>query len=311
MQRLKAEILRPGDKIKIIAPSSSFFKGAFLEGVSELKEHGFTLDYREDIFERQGYLAGSDQRRYQELMEALNDQQSKAIIAVRGGYGLHRILGKLGQLKKELRPKIVVGFSDICLLHGFIQSQLGWVTLHGPMVSFGFGGEGDFVSRSRLLDMLKGGKPKELLGKSGNNRGKAQGIVYGGNLAILMSSLGTAEEVSFDDKILLIEDWNEPLYRLDRMLNQLLLTGKLDNVRAIGFGLVGHRQENDPEYFAKFEQLAQEILEPLEIPLVFGLPFGHGQVNHPFALGISGSLDADQARVEFLESPFLDPREEK
>lgn len=307
MKTIKPAALRRGDKIQVIAPASSFFKEAFQTGVEELSRFGWNVAYREDIFARQSYLAGSDARRAEELSAALADPAVRAILPVRGGYGLIRLLPYLKQQAAGAPPKIVIGFSDICYLHGFLQRQWGWVSVHGPMVSFGFGGEGDFRSREQLVGLLQGQRPLPLRGSEGNRRGKGRGAVFGGNLSIIAASLGTAAEVPLAGKVLLLEDWNEPLYRVDRMLNHLLQIGKFDGVAGLGFGLFGLRNEADHEYRRNFQAMASEVLAPLGVPMAFGLPFGHGRVNQPFPLGIAAEIDSDAASVSFLEQPFVEP----
>ncbi len=309
MKVKKPFALREGDKISLIAPSSPFFRAAFSTGMDELKRYKLVPVFREDLFQRDGYLAGSDSRRVDELMEAFTSD-SAAIMAVRGGYGSIRLLPELKKrFSADIWPKIFVGFSDVCFLHGFLFN-MGWVTVHGPMLAFGFGGEGDFRSRARLMDMLYGGEAESLKGTKAYGDSVVKGKVYGGNLSIIISSIGTPAHVPLEGKILLLEDWNEPLYRVDRMLQQMVQSGELNGVKGIGFGLVGLRNENDAAYTEQFINMALNTLSPLKIPVVFGLPFGHGRVNHPFPMGVEAELDPEAAEIRFLERPFLSPGEE-
>jgi muramoyltetrapeptide carboxypeptidase len=289
--------LRPGDGVAVIAPASPFEKERFERGIRALQDIGLEPRYGKGIFERHiGYLAGDDKRRLEELHHAVLDSSAKALVLARGGYGLTRIIPDLPIDLIEKHPKPVVGYSDATVLH-----ELWWrarvPSIHGPMCTQL--GE-DRTALERLGMLLSGEDPGRIHWPPHTVVGaRAEGPLRGGNLAVLASLCGTPLQPGFDGCIVLLEDLNEPPYRLDRLCTQLLQSGAFDGAKAIVVGDlfgVGETSEGRNEVLA-------ERFSPLRIPLVFGAPFGHAGRNQPVALGVPHALDASEGSLVPLGSP--------
>ncbi len=293
--------LRPGDTIGIIAPAGTVAqRDSLTRGAAVLERLGFDVRYDDRIFQSLRYLAGDDASRAKELHSYFEDPSIHAVLALRGGFGCSRLIPLLDEKRLRHNCKIFIGFSDITTLHLYFRRRFGWVTIHGPMaVSLGeIGQEPERHLRSLLTDpdYLPQMTFPELQTWS---PGIAEGKVTGGCLSILVASLGTPYEIRTEGKILFLEDFGEEPYRLDRMLTQLKLAGKLEAVVGI---LLGSFLKCDPEkehYTA--EDTLRDVLLPLQVPVLAGLPAGHGPENWAFPLGIKARLDADARKLEFLQ----------
>src|SRR5438067_1874188 len=255
--------LRPGDGIAVVAPASPFDKEKFERGVRALQDIGLEPRYGRGVFERHlGYLAGDDARRLDELRHALQDSSAKALVLARGGYGLQRIVSSLPADLVEKHPKPVVGYSDATVLH-----EVWWrarvPSIHGPMCTQL--GE-DRTALERLGMLLSGEDPGRIHWPPHTvGPGRAEGPLRGGNLAVLASLCGTPLQPGFDGCIVLLEDLNEPPYRLDRLATQLLQSGCFEGAKGIVVGDlfgIGEPSEGRNEVLA-------ERLATLGIPLVF------------------------------------------
>ncbi|HEY6912788.1 MAG TPA: LD-carboxypeptidase [Myxococcales bacterium] len=283
--------LRPGDPIDVVAPSSAFDRERFERGIRALRDMQLVPRYTDEIFSRTGHLAGSDERRKAELDAALQSD-SKAIILARGGYGLLRFATHIHRVPQ----KLLVGYSDATLLHD-LWRRAGVPSIHGPMCTQL--GE-DPEAQQRLKNLLFGGPPQKLTWQPRTaQHGRAEGPLAGGNVASLASMCGTPLQPSFRDCIVLLEDLNEPAYRLDRLLTQLLLSGALDGARGFVVGDLFAADETSDNR----EETVTERLLPLNVPVVFGAPFGHAGRNQPVAFGCAHALDADKGELIQLEPP--------
>jgi muramoyltetrapeptide carboxypeptidase len=285
------EPLRPGDPIDVVAPSSAFDRERFDRGVRALKDMQLVPRYSDEIFARAGHLAGSDERRKAEFQAALQSD-SKAIILARGGYGLLRFATHIHRVPQ----KLLVGYSDATLLHD-LWRRAGVPSIHGPMCTQL--GE-DPEAQKRLRQLLFGEPPQKLTWQPRTaQRGRAEAPLAGGNLASLASMCGTPLQPSFRDCIVLLEDLNEPPYRLDRLLTQLLLSGALEQARGFVIGDLTAPGEDPTDR----EETVAERLAALHVPIVFGAPFGHAGRNQPVAFGCAHALDADKGELIQLEPP--------
>jgi muramoyltetrapeptide carboxypeptidase len=282
--------LRPSDAIEVVAPSSPFDRTRFERGLQALRGLGLVPRHGQDLFYQQGHLAGSDKRRSGELQAAMASD-ANAIILARGGYGLLRFATALPKPPE----KILIGYSDATVLHElFGRAQVP--SIHGPMLTQL--GE-DQAALDRLRTLLFGDQPEPLQWTPQfATSGVAEGPLRGGNLASLASLCGTALQPQFAGCIVLLEDLNEPPYKLDRLLTQLILSGALD--RAKGF-VIGDLTSPSEDPAGRIEAVT-ERLAPLGAPLVFGAPFGHAGRNQPVALGLRHRLDVTSGRLEQLEA---------
>ncbi|MGZ6143450.1 MAG: S66 peptidase family protein [Myxococcales bacterium] len=278
------EALRPGDPIDVVAPSSGFERDRFDRGVQALREIGLVPRFGDEIFARTGHLAGDDPRRKGELDRALRSD-AKALILARGGYGLLRFATQI--LPAD---KLVIGYSDATILHE-IWRRAGRQSIHGPMCTqLG----DDPAALARLKALLMGEDAGAIEWEPDTARGgRAEGVLAGGNLATLASTCGTLLQPQFRDCIVLLEDLNEPPYRLDRLLTQLLLAGAFVGARGFVIGDLTAPGE-DPQ--GRTEVVAERLL-PLQVPLVFEAPFGHAGRNQPVLFGAHHQLDAGSGRL--------------
>lgn len=272
--------LEPGDGIAVVAPSSPFDRERFERGVRALSSLGLVPQFSERVFEARDYLAGDDASREAELRAAL-EGPAKAIVLARGGYGALRFATRLDGLKPA---KPIIGYSDATVLHE-VWWRAGVRSIHGPMCTQ-LGEEASALERLRRL--LFGEEPGavEWVHK-GPSFKSAGGILRGGNLASLASLCGTALQPDFRDAIVLLEDLNEPPYRLDRLLTQLLLSGAFEGAR--GFVVGDLVAPGEPS--AGREEAVAERLAILEVPISFGAPFGHAGRNQPVLFGAPHALE--------------------
>ncbi len=294
---VKPPRLVPGDTIGIVAPASPFSQEEFNRGVAVLESMGFRVSFDDDIFIEQGYLAGTDAQRADFINRLFADQEIKAIVCVRGGFGAMRVLALLDYEAIKKHPKIFVGFSDISALLSVLDTRCGLVTFHGPMVTtLADAGQ---ETKAALLAALTSDVELELI--PANSRvikpGQASGPIAGGNLTTLCHLVGTPFAPSYNGKIIFFEDKGEAVYRIDRMLSQMKLAGCFEGL----VGLVLGSFEDCGE-FDEICRIAAEMFKDADIPVLAGFDIGHGKTNITIPLGIEATLDADRQRLTFHES---------
>ena len=300
---MPSEIIRPpalrkGDKVALIAPASSFSREGFLAGCERLRQMGYEPVYAQDIFDRDIYFAGAAERRSRELNEFWQREDVRALICVRGGYGANYLLEQLDFDLFARQPKILLGCSDITTLLTAIHDRTGLVTFHGPMVAKDLaGGTFDLSSWNNCLSGAAGWEVSTN-GVEVLRPGRARAKLYGGCLSMLVASLGTPFEIETDNTILFIEDVAEKPYRIDRMLMQLRLAGKLESVRGFVFGEMLDCLPPKGESYT-LQQVIMRVLEPYKVPVVFGLRSGHvsdGNITLP--MGVQAELRAEGSDVQ-------------
>ena len=300
---IKPQALRPGDTIAIAAPASPFDHKAFEGGISVLKSMGYQVKIPESIFRVQGYLAGSDAQRAELLMNLFADESVKAIVCARGGFGSMKLLPLLDFEAILAKPKILVGFSDITTLLVAIYQQCGIVTFHGPLVtSLGKGSE---KTVSALMDAISSYKPLVLTPSKSIvlNAGQASGPVIGGNLTTLTHLMGTPYEPAFERHLLFLEERGEAPYRIDRMLSQLHLSGRLDGVAGVILGTFEECGSLEDVY-----AIVREVFRHAGIPVLAGFELGHGTENITVPVGLHADLDTDDASLRFREPAVREAR---
>lgn len=272
--------------VDVIAPSGPFDVEAFQSGLQFLRDAGFAPRHRDDITDRQGFLAGSDERRRTELLEALGAPDSRLIWCARGGYGATRLLPDLPLDLIRRSEKTLIGFSDITALHARWFTA-GIPSIHGSMLTR-LATEPPEVTR-RLFQLVAGDEVPALEGRP-LVPGIARGTLFGGNLALLAALCGTPYQPELRGCILFLEDIGERPYRLDRMLIQCRQAGLFDGI--VGLALGEFSECAAPEG-ATADQVLAEHAESLGIPTLGALPCGHGRVNMALSFGRPARLDAD------------------
>jgi muramoyltetrapeptide carboxypeptidase len=301
---IRLAALRQGDKIGIIAPASSFNHERFLAGCDRLRQMGYEPIYSQNIFERDLYFAGSVERRTHEFQEFWRREDIAALISVRGGYGSNYLLEKLDYAMIAQHPKILVGCSDITSLLTAIHDRTGLIGFHGPMVAKDIA-DGTFDEAS-WQSALQGASNWQVqtAGVEVLRTGKAAGRLYGGCLSMLVASLGTPFEIQTDDAILFIEDIGEKPFRIDRMLMQLRLAGKLEKVRGFVFGEMLDCAPPRGETYT-LQQVIMRVLAPYNVPVVYGLKSGHvtsGNITLPIGVQAELAAEGADASLKILEA---------
>ncbi len=302
--------LRPGDRVALIAPAGPVSDAAIRTALRRCGGLGLEPVLGGAARLRLGYLAGPDRERAGDFQRAI-DGEVAAIWMLRGGYGGMRTLQHLDLAGLKDRPKAVIGFSDNTIVH-LALFRLGVVSFHGPHAGYRHFPPATEMAFRRVLMSGHPAGPLPLPPGWPRPRclaaGVAEGPLVGGNLALLAASCGTRYQADARGAILFIEDVGEPLYRIDRMLKQLELAGVLDGVAGVALGefrdIAGARPGADRA--AGLVDLLDEILQPLGVPAVIGLPFGHGRENWTLPIGVRARLDAGAGALELLERATVD-----
>lgn len=294
--------LKIGDTIAVVAPAGPIRERDALEkGIAALKRMGFQIPDNDRIFESSRYLAGSDSDRAEELMRAFENPSLQAIIAVRGGYGCSRLIPLLTEKRLRHYPKIFMGFSDLTTLHLYFRRRFGWITFHGPMAASSALGSINPDQEEHLLSLWTNPEYRPTFDFPQLETwvpGKAEGILTGGCLSIIATSIGTPYEIKTEGKILFLEDYGEPPYRLDRMLTHLYQANKLQSVAGVLLGKFGDCEPTEGGYTAS--DTLQEILLKLNVPIIANFPAGHGTDNWALPLGAKAKIDANTRTISFM-----------
>lgn len=295
--------LSPGDRIRIVAPAGKVQKDKVLPGIELLRDEGFEVILGRNVLNHQFQYSGTDQQRADDLQEAINDQEAKAIICARGGYGTVRLLEKLDFSPLLMNPKWLVGFSDITVLHS-VLNKLGLASIHGAMPGFFLENKKPTRSFFSLMDMLKSGKSQiETPASALNRRGIISGELVGGNLSLIYSLQGTPWQLDTNGKILLIEDVGEYLYHLDRMMQNMRLAGQLKNLAGLVVGGFTEMKDNESPYGKTVEEIILESVKDYPFPVCFDLPVGHIPKNLSLMLGANYQLEVGEyCRLSILKS---------
>jgi muramoyltetrapeptide carboxypeptidase len=307
MRTIQPPSLKPGSKIGLLAPASSFNHEAFERGCERLRQMGYEPVYSAELFARDLYFAGSAERRVEELNNLLQRGDIAALICVRGGYGSNYLLEKLNFELFARHPKIFLGCSDITSLLTAVNDRTGLVTFHGPMVakdiadrtfdtlswSNALGGANDWEVSTAGVEVLRAGRARARL--------------YGGCLSMLAASLGTPFEIRTEGTILFIEDVGEKPFRIDRMLMQLHLAGKLKGVRGFIFGeMLDCRRPAGESY--TLQDVIMRVLQPYNVPVVYGLKSGHvsgGNITLPIGVEAELSAGSEGVALKILEASTI------
>jgi muramoyltetrapeptide carboxypeptidase len=309
-------LLKPGDTIMFVAPAGPPERDQCERARQRIEELGYKVQWRDDMFDVEGYLAGSDERRADELMEAFTDPAVDAVFCTRGGYGCMRMIDRLDYDVIRSHPKIVIGFSDITALHAALNRRAGLITFHGPGPASGMGGDEppkEFTSKNLHLTLLAdetpaGGYTIDVPSNLGEvahfGHGKARGRLVGGNLSLVSAIEGTPYALDCEDAILVIEDVREAPYRIDRMLRQLQLAGKLEQLRGVVLGQFTQDYSREDQLTAddRFSTpgVLRQYFENAGIPVLVNFPLGHVDENCTLPLGAEAEIDADAGTLRII-----------
>lgn len=311
---IKPKALKKGDTIGLITPASAVTRQAFEKAVENLEAMGFVVKYTDNMSVRKGFLAGTDQQRLDDLHQMFSDPNIDGIVCARGGYGSGRLLPKINYDLIKANPKVLVGYSDITALLYGIHQKTGLVCFHGPV---GASEYSEFTDKAFEQVLMKGKAPKFERPKEWEENedpafqylpiveGTAEGALVGGNLSLMCSLMGTPYDIDFKDKIVFIEEIGESPYRVDRMLTQLLNSGKLSEAKGVAMGVFRgcETKPDDPDFAlsTSLENVLKDRFGNMNIPVLYGLPIGHIDDNATLPLGVQAELDVEKASLRLLE----------
>jgi muramoyltetrapeptide carboxypeptidase len=313
--QLKARRLQPGDTVGLVAPATAIFEDVTVDIAREsLEGLGLKVKTGTHLRDRHGYLAGDDQARANDINGFFADKSIAGVIPIRGGWGSARVLPHLDFDTIRRNPKVMMGYSDITALHNAIQARTGLITFHSPVGT----GRWDAWSVDWVKRVLFDGEavtmanPKTLSDRNAltqvENRtrtitpGKARGRIMGGNLTVLTAILGSGYVPDYTGAILFIEDVQEDLYRIDRMLTSLKLAGILDKAKGVVFGTCSQCGPGNGNYGAlTLEEILADHIKTLGVPAWQGAMIGHDQPQWTVPFGLDVEIDATAATVTMTE----------
>jgi muramoyltetrapeptide carboxypeptidase len=314
---LFARPLEPGGTIGVAAPASPYdARSEIFRGVEWWESHGYPVKLADGVFERDDYVAGDPRRRAADLAALFADDEVDVVQCLQGGYGSAQVIPHLDFGVIAAHPKPFIGYSDITALHVAIRQRTGLATLYG----YGLIGVGDkestAFSRDRLLQVLTGGGAGEVPPDPDDpyvralRGGKVTAPLVGGCLWLLMQTMGTPWEFEAEEAILFFEDVKAPPYYVDGFLTQLGAAGKLQGVAGVVVGEMkdcdwgDQREASDWARSRSLEDVLEQHLEPLGVPVLHDLPLGHGKHLAALPLGVTCTLDADRRTLTVEEAAF-------
>ncbi len=304
----KPAALKQGDTIGLIGTSShigNVEKAKMCE--DKLNELGFNVAIGESCYGQYGYLSGPDDVRANDVNRMFEDKSIDGIFCIRGGYGASRILDKLDYDMVKHNPKVFAGYSDITALHIALNQICKLVTFHGPMASTDMIPEFDSFSRSSFLSAVTSTEPLGVLNNPPYEEirslvtGCASGVIVGGNLSLVAATMGTKYEIDTKDKLLFLEDIDEEPYRVDRMLSQLRLAGKLKDCRGIILGDWNNCTPKNYNPSLSLMEVFEDIIIPAGKPTIYNFKAGHCSPKITVPFGVKVVLNANDCSLTIIE----------
>ncbi|MFN8407234.1 MAG: LD-carboxypeptidase [Sphingobacteriaceae bacterium] len=287
--------LKKGDKVAFTCPAKELPHEP-IDAIKLLESWGLCVILGDTVKTSHHQFAGNDTLRAQDFQRFLDDDSIKAIFAARGGYGTIRIIDQLNFSKFIKNPKWVVGFSDITVLHSHIHTNYQIETIHGQMpltISNGSTASLETLRKALFNEPLQYQYPNKTI----SQYGISQGLLIGGNLAILVSLLGSSSEIDYRDKILFLEDVGEYLYAIDRMLWTLKRAGKLAHLKGLIVGGFTELKDFDPPFGQTVEEMVLEKVKEYGYPVCFGFPAGHISNNQALIFGRQALLQVNEQEI--------------
>jgi muramoyltetrapeptide carboxypeptidase len=312
---IKPKRLKSGDTVGIIAPSSGIDQEDLDKAMKNMADLGLKTKPGKSVSKANGFLAGNDKERLEDLHWAFSDKSIDAVWCIRGGYGATRFLPKIDYNLIRKNPKIFIGYSDITALHTAIYQNCGLVTFHGPVAASTFS---DYAKKHVVNVLMNPTTPYKIelspdnVAKEGKEfktqvitKGTAKGKLIGGNLSLLTAMAGTPFGLrDTKGKLLFIEDVGEKPYRLDRMFVQLRQSIDLKQLAGIALGVFADCDAPDDKSQTVID-VVKDQLGDLGIPVIYGLSFGHIRDQFTLPVGIEAEMDTEKATITFLESGVI------
>jgi muramoyltetrapeptide carboxypeptidase len=291
--------LNHGDCIGIVAPARKISQAELAPAIAILESWGLKVKLGKNIYLSNNQFSGTDAQRCSDFQAMLDDTEVKAIISARGGYGAVRIIDELDFTHFKKQPKWIIGYSDITVFHSHVHMHYNTETLHAVMPI-------NFNKDAESLGLLK----KTLFGDDIsytidahplNKKGESTGMIIGGNLSLLYALASTPSDINTDGKILFLEDLDEYLYHIDRMMMQLKRSGKLAKLKGLLIGGFSEMKDNTIPFGKTAEEIITDALKDYNYPVCFGFPAGHSDKNYPLYLGRNIALSVkEKTSLKFL-----------
>lgn len=305
VNKIIPQALRKGDTIALTAPAGAIFNTSHIAKIEKrLTELGFKTVKGKTLYEQEGFLAGSDQFRTNELHQFFKDKSIKAILAMRGGWGCARILDQLDYTLIKENPKIIMGYSDITSLLVAITNKTGLITFHGPV---GYSSWKKF-STTQVFNTLVNGLKHTMQNPPNHQNdletltiGTATGELVGGNLTVLSTMIGTNHEPNWHNKILFLEETAEEPYRIDRMLWQLKQANVFKQINGVVLGAFTKCNPEEPNKSFSLAEILDQHFKNVSFPVYKGAAIGHIIPKFTMPIGLSAKINADTFSVTLLE----------
>lgn len=314
---IKPARLNKGDTLALVTPGSYISEEELQQSIVNLQQLGFNVVYSDKLLLQKGYFSASDSERAEDLMNMFKRNDVNGIVCARGGYGCSRILPLLDFDVIKSNPKVLIGYSDVTALHLGIFKKTGLVTFHGPVATSTYN---DFTKEyfenillnpeaETVLTNSTSGEDENIYGVTTLVNGEEEGILTGGNLSIIVSLIGTEFDADTKNKIIFLEEIGEEPYRIDRMLTQMMQAGKFDEAAGVALGIFRNCESKteNPSFEKSYTlmEVLQDRLGSLNIPVVYGMSFGHVKDKFTLPVGINAKLDADEQSITLIESSVL------
>lgn len=291
--------LNVGSTIGLVSPAGKVQSELANGLVNVLVEKGFNCRLSPNALSGFNQFSGTDEQRLADLQQMLDDPQVEAVICLRGGYGAMRIVDHVDLSGFMAHPKWLVGFSDITVLHAMVQRKTPYASLHGPMAKHVVDALPGRADIEALWQFLTGEMPVyEFAAHPLNRQGTANGRLVGGNLSLIYALRGTAYDIVQEGDILFIEDLNEYLYHLDRMMHNLKLGGVLSKLSGLVVGQFTDMKDNGTPFGASANEIIFDAVKEYGYPVVFGFPAGHCEPNYPLPMGAVAMVDANSLSTQ-------------
>jgi len=294
--------LKPGDTIGIVCPAGYMPFEKAQTCIETLMGWGFKVIPGKTLGHEYNYFSGTDEERLEDLQRMMNDKKIDAILCGRGGYGTGRIIDQLDFSEFVKHPKWIIGFSDISLLHCHLFSNYNIASLHAPMAA-AFN-DGEF--KNQYIESLH----NAFMGKKGdyqcdphpfNHCGNESGVLVGGNLSLLVNTIGTSSDIKTKNRILFIEEIGEYIYGIDRMMYQLKRSGKFDDLKGLIFGTFSEMKDTTIPFGKTVQEVLKDVVSEYNYPVCFEFPVGHDKENYALKIGVKYSLKVQNDLVELKE----------
>ena len=291
--------LEKGDAIGIVCPAGYMPIEKTTECIRVLNEEwGFKTKIGKTLGSEFNYFSGTDEERLNDFQQMLDDDEVKAILCARGGYGMGRIINKIDFKKFKKNPKWIIGFSDITILHCHLYSNYYISSIHAPMAA-AFNDMG-YINRflQSLKNAMEGNKAKyQCDPHEFNKKGEAIGEVVGGNLSLLAHLIGTDSDIKTRGRILFLEDTGEYLYNIDRMMFQLKRSGKLSKLGGLIIGGFTDNKDTERPFGQTAYEIIHDVVKDYDYPICFGFPISHEKENYAIKVGVGYKLKVGKSKV--------------